>query len=85
MGVIKIIKLAPPQILKIFIEPFSIMLRMLHLLQLVRTVLYSISIIALISLANSNYLDVFTIANRFDPFASVRPTRVTVLLCGVKE
>jgi len=31
------------------------------------------------------YLDVLTIAKRFDPFASVRPTRVTVLLIGAKE
>jgi hypothetical protein len=31
------------------------------------------------------YLVVFTIAKRFEPFASVRPTRVTVLLIGAKE
>jgi hypothetical protein len=50
--------------------------------------------IALISLANWSggvvtptqpYLDVFTIAKRFEPFDSVRPTRVTVLLIGEKE
>ena len=49
------------------------------------SLLYSISIIALISLANFIYLDVFTIAKRFEPFASVRPTRVTVLLIGENE
>jgi hypothetical protein len=47
--------------------------------------LYSISIIALISLANFIYLVVFTIAKRFEPFASVKPTRVTVLLIGANE
>jgi hypothetical protein len=31
------------------------------------------------------YLDVLTIAKRFEPFASVKPTRVTVLLIGAKE
>jgi len=31
------------------------------------------------------YLDVLTIANRFEPFDKVKPTRVTVLLIGAKE
>jgi hypothetical protein len=31
------------------------------------------------------YLVVLTIANRFEPFARVSPTRVTVLLIGAKE
>ena len=31
------------------------------------------------------YLLVFTIAKRLEPFANVRPTRVTVLFSGAKE
>jgi hypothetical protein len=48
------------------------------------TQLYSISIIALISLANSFYLDVFTIAKRCAPLASLSETLVSLELIGVK-
>jgi hypothetical protein len=51
-------------------------------LQLVRTVLYSIFIIALISLANFIYLVVLTIARRREPFASCSETLVSLELSG---
>jgi hypothetical protein len=47
--------------------------------------LYSIFIIALISLANSFYLLVLTIANRCAPFANLSETRVSFELIGVKS